>query len=111
MTAGGEGSAVTRPALAPAFAPEGLVADGVTAEAAQRWLPDALRLSQKVQAYDPKANTGLIDAAYALASQAHATQMRDNGDPVHHPCRWRWPTFWPAIGWTPRPSPPACCTT
>jgi GTP diphosphokinase / guanosine-3',5'-bis(diphosphate) 3'-diphosphatase len=81
MTAGGEGSAVTRPALAPVFAPEGLVTDGVTAEAAQRWLPDALRLSQKVQAYDPKANIGLIDAAYALASQAHATQVRDNGDP------------------------------
>src|SRR6202142_197051 len=81
MTAGGEGSAVTGPALAPVFAPEGLVTDGVTAEAAQRWLPDALRLSQKVQAYDPKANTGLIDAAYALASQAHATQVRDNGDP------------------------------
>ncbi len=76
MTAGGEGSAVTRPALAPLYAP-----DGVATEVAKRPLPDALRLSQKVHAYDPKANTALIDDAYALATQAHATQLRDNGDP------------------------------
>ena len=29
MTGGGEGSAVTRPALAPVFAPDGLATDGL----------------------------------------------------------------------------------
>jgi GTP pyrophosphokinase len=76
MTAGGAGSAVTRPALAPVFAPDGLaLAESPT-----------LTLTQKLHAYDPKADTTLIDAAYAVAAQAHATQRRDNGDPyITHP--------------------------
>jgi GTP pyrophosphokinase len=75
MTAGGEGNAATRPILAPVFAPEGTVA-----EAAHRPGPDTIRLAEKIHAYDPKANTGLIDDAYTLARQAHGTQLRDNGD-------------------------------
>jgi GTP pyrophosphokinase len=76
MTAGGAGSAVTRPILAPVFAPDGLaLAD-----------PPTRALAEKLRAYDPKADTGVIDAAYALASEAHATQRRDNGDPyITHP--------------------------
>ncbi len=44
------------------------------------------RLDERVRAYAPDADIGLIDRAYALASQAHATQKRDNGDPyITHP--------------------------
>ncbi|HEX4173621.1 MAG TPA: bifunctional (p)ppGpp synthetase/guanosine-3',5'-bis(diphosphate) 3'-pyrophosphohydrolase [Acetobacteraceae bacterium] len=76
MTAWGAGSAVTRPTLAPVFAPDGLA----LAE------PPSHRLAEKLRSYDPKADTSLIDAAYTLASQAHATQRRDNGDPyITHP--------------------------
>jgi GTP pyrophosphokinase len=58
------------------FAPDGLT----LAE------PPTLALAEKLRAYDPKADTGVIDAAYALASEAHATQRRDNGDPyITHP--------------------------
>ena len=43
-------------------------------------------LTERVAAYDPRADTGLIDAAYVLAAQAHGTQYRDNGDPyITHP--------------------------
>ena len=43
-------------------------------------------LTEKIHAYDPKADTRLIDAAYVMAMQAHGTQRRDNGDPYFsHP--------------------------
>jgi GTP pyrophosphokinase len=43
-------------------------------------------LTEKVHAYDPTADTRLIDAAYVLAMQAHGNQRRDNGDPyISHP--------------------------
>src|SRR5271165_3189005 len=43
-------------------------------------------LTEKVLAYDPKADTDLIDAAYVLAMKAHGAQKRDNGDPyITHP--------------------------
>ncbi|MGI4953460.1 MAG: RelA/SpoT family protein, partial [Janthinobacterium lividum] len=43
-------------------------------------------LVSKVLAYDAKADTGLLDAAYDLAAAAHAQQTRDNGDPyITHP--------------------------
>src|SRR5690242_15871075 len=76
MMPGGPGSSVTRPTLAPVFAPDGLaLADSPT-----------LRLAQKLHAYDPKADTKVIDTAYAVAAEAHATQRRDNGDPyITHP--------------------------
>ena len=63
----------------PAFAPDGV-------ETAR---PDILRqfeLTERVAAYDPKADTDLIDAAYVMAMQAHGGQRRDNGDPyITHP--------------------------
>jgi len=71
---------------APVFAPSEAVASSVAARQI-RPPPDAppdLRLESeligKVHAYDPKADTGLIDAAYVLARKAHAAQRRDNGD-------------------------------
>ena len=43
-------------------------------------------LTEKVRAYDPRADTDLIDAAYVLAMQAHGAQTRENGDPyITHP--------------------------
>ncbi|HTW69217.1 MAG TPA: bifunctional (p)ppGpp synthetase/guanosine-3',5'-bis(diphosphate) 3'-pyrophosphohydrolase [Acetobacteraceae bacterium] len=43
-------------------------------------------LADKVHAYDPKADTGLIDDAFTVAEHAHGTQRRDNGDPyITHP--------------------------
>ena len=43
-------------------------------------------LIRKVLAYDPKADIGLIETAYAIAAQAHGEQRRDNGDPyISHP--------------------------
>ena len=46
----------------------------------------AADLDRKILAYDPKADTGLIDAAYTLARDAHGAQKRDNGDPyITHP--------------------------
>lgn len=43
-------------------------------------------LTEKILAYDPKADISLIDAAYVMAMQAHGDQRRDNGDPyITHP--------------------------
>src|SRR5690348_13457335 len=85
MTPGGNASANAPPTPAPLYAPDGTAQP--TAEAPPR--PGMVRqfeLTEKVHAYDPKADTGLIDAAYVLAMQAHGTQRRDNGDPyITHP--------------------------
>ena len=43
--------------------------------------PPQFELTEKIHAYDPKADTALIDAAYVFATQAHGAQKRDNGDP------------------------------
>src|SRR5579859_1630413 len=65
------------------FAPEGTA---VTAAPPPLAVPPGLLLGDKLRAYDPKADTALIDAAYTLAQQAHGTQVRDNGDPyISHP--------------------------
>ena len=88
MTTGGAGSAGTRPTLAPVFAPDGAggrggVPHGTVTVACRS---GSAGLAEKLRAYDPKADTGLIDAAYTLAEQAHGTQRRDNGDPyITHP--------------------------
>jgi guanosine-3',5'-bis(diphosphate) 3'-pyrophosphohydrolase len=51
--------------------------------------PETIRpceLTEKVLAYDPRADRALLDDAYALAMQAHGAQRRDNGDPyITHP--------------------------
>src|SRR5487761_1446471 len=83
MKRGGNGGEATR--SGPVFAPDGVAAG--TAEARPR--PDIVRqfeLTEKIHAYDPKADTGLVDAAYVLAMRAHGAQRRDNGDPyITHP--------------------------
>src|SRR6185437_438179 len=91
MTRGARG----QPVPAPAYAPEGtapaIVEPAAAPPAAEpaRARPDIIRqfeLTEKVHAYDPKADTALIDAAYVLAMKAHGAQRRDNGDPyITHP--------------------------
>jgi guanosine-3',5'-bis(diphosphate) 3'-pyrophosphohydrolase len=62
----------------PLHAPDGLNA-GVSDTTGQE-------LAQLVSVYDPRADAGLIEAAYAAAAAAHAGQLRDNGDPyITHP--------------------------
>ena len=81
---------MNRPLFPPArfFAPDGTAAQGAeAAEHAPR--PRVIRqfeLTEKIHAYDPKADTALIDAAYVLAMKAHGAQKRDNGDAyITHP--------------------------
>ena len=66
--------------IAPVRAPDG---------AATGERPPVVRqfeLTEKVHHYDPRADTGLIDAAYVLAMKAHGAQRRDNGDLyISHP--------------------------
>jgi GTP pyrophosphokinase len=90
MSAGGNGSEAPRPAPAPLALPIARSPDGLSsADPSNPARPAIIRqfeLTEKVHAYDPKADTGLIDAAYVLAMQAHGTQRRDNGDPyISHP--------------------------
>jgi len=93
MNRGGDGSEAPRPAPVPWAPPFALSPDGTTAapdtERPSRARPPIIRqfeLTEKVHAYDPKADTRMIDAAYVLAMQAHGTQRRDNGDPyITHP--------------------------
>src|ERR1700727_563869 len=64
--------------------------DGVTTPVSETPAKPALirqyELTEKIHAYDAKADTRLIDAAYVMAMQAHGTQRRDNGDPYFsHP--------------------------
>ncbi len=69
---------------APAYAPDGL--DTARPSAAPSRIIRQYELTEKVLAYDPKADTGLIDSAYVMAMQAHGDQRRDNGDPyISHP--------------------------
>ena len=67
-------------ARTPARAPDGV-------EGAAR--PSIVRqyeLTEKVRAYDPRADTAMLDAAYVLSMQAHGKQTRENGDPYFtHP--------------------------
>ncbi|MEI7713380.1 MAG: bifunctional (p)ppGpp synthetase/guanosine-3',5'-bis(diphosphate) 3'-pyrophosphohydrolase [Rhodospirillales bacterium] len=70
----------------PLAAPDGAVASVSTDTKARPDIVRQFELTEKVHAYDPKADTGLIDAAYVLAMQAHGNQRRDNGDPyISHP--------------------------
>ncbi len=62
--------------------------DGTAAPAAAAPVlpPDAAALVSRVRGYDAKADLGLIANAYALAEDAHRTQLRENGDPyITHP--------------------------
>ncbi|HBK06418.1 MAG TPA: bifunctional (p)ppGpp synthetase/guanosine-3',5'-bis(diphosphate) 3'-pyrophosphohydrolase, partial [Acetobacteraceae bacterium] len=77
------------PTPAAALAPSQTVHTGDLAELPKLPGPDVIRqcvLTRKILDYDPKADTGLIDAAYDLAEKAHSTQRRENGDPYFtHP--------------------------
>ena len=65
-----------------ASAPEGLNAPGRGGRRVVR----QFELTEKILAYDPKANVALIDAAYVLAMKAHGLQTRESGDPfITHP--------------------------
>jgi GTP pyrophosphokinase len=86
MNKGGFGGDMNQSTPAPAAA---LVPLGELAELPTMPGPDVIRqcdLTRKILDYDPKADTGLIDAAYDLAEKAHSTQRRENGDPYFsHP--------------------------
>nr|WP_255575278.1 bifunctional (p)ppGpp synthetase/guanosine-3',5'-bis(diphosphate) 3'-pyrophosphohydrolase [Caldovatus aquaticus] len=46
----------------------------------------AAALLRRLSANDPRADTGLVERAYRLAAEAHAGQVRENGDPyITHP--------------------------
>jgi GTP pyrophosphokinase len=84
---------------APARAPDGATTRQPAAPAAappppaaahhpppRRQIVRQFELTEKIQAYDPRANIALINAAYVMAMQAHGAQVRDNGDPyITHP--------------------------
>ena len=63
--------------------------DGVALSDSRAPRPKVVRqfeLTEKVRSYDPKADIGLLDAAYVVAMKAHGQQSRDNGDPyITHP--------------------------
>ena len=64
-------------------APDGTAVD---APAPRRQIVRQFELTEKVRAYDPRADTDMLDAAYVLAMQAHGQQTRENGDPyITHP--------------------------
>ena len=76
--------AVSPAALTPGrlFAPDGAAGPGTSLAE----VPGLSHLRDTVRAYDPRADLGLIDAAYAMAVVAHGSQTRDNGDPyITHP--------------------------
>src|SRR5580704_10501064 len=82
----GDGAA-NRPARPmQARAPDGLSGASADTTPAKPALIRQFELTEKIHAYDAKADTRLIDAAYVMAMQAHGTQRRDNGDPYFsHP--------------------------
>ena len=90
----GRGTKGVTAGTTPNRAPDG-AASGPPAEPAARptvepgTKPTIIRqfeLTEKIHAYDAKADTRLIDAAYVVAMQAHGNQRRDNGDPYFsHP--------------------------
>jgi GTP pyrophosphokinase len=83
MTAGGAGSEPPRP---PAGSTLARGPDGTLGATERPPIVRQFELTEKILAYDPKADTALIDAAYVLAMRAHGKQRRDNGDPYFtHP--------------------------
>jgi GTP diphosphokinase / guanosine-3',5'-bis(diphosphate) 3'-diphosphatase len=69
-----------------------LAPDGASSAAATTTPPPPVSaspvaaLAARVRGYDPRAETGQIEQAYAVAAEAHLAQKRDNGDPyITHP--------------------------
>ncbi len=59
---------------------------GLEAQPPRRAIVRQFELTEKILAYDPNADTDLVDAAYVMAMQAHGPQRRENGDPyITHP--------------------------
>ena len=83
----GTGAPIWSARAMPLAMPDGVGSPSTEKEAAAK--PAMIRqyeLTEKIHAYDPKADTRLIDAAYVMAMQAHGAQRRDNGDPYFsHP--------------------------
>ena len=76
--------------MTPRFPSPMRAPDGTASPDAKRVVePGVIRqfeLTERVRAYDPKADTDMLDAAYVLAVQAHGQQTRENGDLyVTHP--------------------------
>ncbi len=70
----------------PLRSPDGTASSDSKGRAVRPPIVRQFELTEKVRAYDPRANTDLIDAAYVLAMQAHGQQTRENGDPyITHP--------------------------
>jgi guanosine-3',5'-bis(diphosphate) 3'-pyrophosphohydrolase len=97
MSAGRTGPQTPTPALAAhALSPDGTGSANQAAIAPEAELehpgaqngngrdrPKIIRqfeLTEKILAYDPKADIASIDAAYVMAMKAHGAQKRDNGD-------------------------------
>ncbi len=81
MREGGIGPATPIPARHPDGAPS---ASG--APSGRHGIVRQFELTEKVLAYNPRADIARIDAAYVLAMQAHGKQRRENGDPyISHP--------------------------
>jgi GTP pyrophosphokinase len=87
MIEGASGPIVPAPAYAPPDRPSRHFAPEAVLEAGSRPGVGAhTGLAERVHAYDPKADSELIDAAYVLAAKAHGAQKRENGDPyITHP--------------------------
>jgi guanosine-3',5'-bis(diphosphate) 3'-pyrophosphohydrolase len=67
------------------FAPEGVLSGPAPAGLVLAH-PELGPLLSRVAAYDGKSDPTVIDAAYAVAFDAHAAQKRDNGEPyITHP--------------------------
>ena len=48
--------------------------------------PSPARLIARIRAYDPDADTAIVQAAFDMAAEAHKLQRRDNGEPyITHP--------------------------
>jgi GTP diphosphokinase / guanosine-3',5'-bis(diphosphate) 3'-diphosphatase len=83
----GFGGEMNRPAIAPVRPPGRPQISATTtldlgelpAPPGPKAMPSC-ELARKIHEYDPKLDTGIIDAAYRLAEQAHAPQRRENGD-------------------------------
>jgi len=75
------------------YAPEGALSDGPSTEkslvagaAGGLAHPELAPLLSRIAAYDSKSDPAVIDAAYAIAFDAHGVQKRDNGEAyITHP--------------------------
>ncbi len=88
MADGASGSRAYTPVHAPfdRAQPPASAQAGLLVPEKRRPIIRQFELTEKVAAYDPRADLALIDAAYVLAMKAHGAQKRDNGDPyITHP--------------------------